>query len=97
MARRYAYKIEDLRELGWQIWDPIGLIDSRMLCDDEYDSYLLGVVGQLSNNKLETEIVKYLVQIETEHMGLNFSQSAEPRAKKLVAAIVQYLQSLPVN
>jgi hypothetical protein len=97
MGRRHGYKIEDLRELGWQIWDPIGMVDYRKDCEDEYDGYLLSVVGQLSNNTQTSEIVKYLLRIETEHMGLNLRQSAEPRALKLVFAIRQYLQSLPEN
>lgn len=36
-----------LREIGWKLWDPIGLADENGSCDeeraDEYDQYLLHV------------------------------------------------------
>lgn len=68
--------IDRLREIGWSLWDPIGLNETMggwkgQPFEDEYDSYLIKAVGMLRNNRTEGEVVDYLFFIETEHMGLS--------------------------
>ncbi|MDF8332733.1 hypothetical protein [Novosphingobium cyanobacteriorum] len=86
-----------LREIVWNMWDPIGLADGNGRygadCADEYDSYLLQVVSQLCNGRSRDEVAAYLVDIATEHIGLG---DADPNAAAATAnAISNYLTSLP--
>ena len=94
MARRYKYKLSKLRDLSWENWDPIGLKNGRVNCEDEHDSYLLRVIGMFTEDVPQSEIVEYLIKIECEHMGLGVNSTARPRAEQLVAAIVGYQQTL---
>ncbi|MEM7634641.1 MAG: hypothetical protein AAF299_08775 [Pseudomonadota bacterium] len=83
-----------LRDIGWSLWDPIGLLEPGQKWDDdecrsfadEYDSYLVQAAGQLRRGVSEAAVVTYLIKIETEHMGLGFAGTA--RADAVVAAIV---------
>ena len=54
---------------------------------DEYDSYLLYAAGQLRRGATDTEVVAYLVQIESEHMGLGERPDSRKRAQAVVTAI----------
>ena len=59
-------------------------------CQDfanEYGGYLIHAASQLRRSASETEIVDYLVQIETEHMGLGERPNSRKRAEAVVAAI----------
>lgn len=84
-----------LRDIGWSIWDPICLLDPGQdwrdeQCKyfaDEYDSYMTEAAGQLRRGVSRSAVVRYLVQIETEHMGLGPGRSVLERAAKVVAAI----------
>jgi hypothetical protein len=40
MTPRPKFKLWRLREIGWRLWDPIGLIGLEGTPDDEYDGYL---------------------------------------------------------
>lgn len=91
-----------LREIGWSLWDPIGLkalSDGDWRdggpCADEYDSYLLQVAGQLRRGVPTAEVVTYLEDTETGHIGLNRSTTTTTRAVATVAAIADYLAGLP--
>jgi hypothetical protein len=83
-----------LRDIGWELWDPIGLRDVRDQCDDEYDRYLLEVVARLERDDATQSVAEYLVTIASEHMGLGQSPSALARASATVAAIKAYLETL---
>lgn len=68
-------KLSDLREIGWESWDPIGIRD--LVNDDysegpadEYDSYLMAAFGMLSSGKSEAEVASFLNDIATNHIGL---------------------------
>lgn len=89
---RPKLRLSRLRDLGWQLWDPIGLIDFGEAWDgkpfaDEYDSYLVQAAGRLRRGDHPSAVVDYLVKIEAEHMGLGMSTQAENRARQLVDAI----------
>jgi hypothetical protein len=94
VQRRYNYELTKLRELGWAIWDPIGLVNKRRACEDEYDQYLLEAVSKVSHEVSEATVIAHLVQIETEHMGLGQNATASIRARALVIAIQSYLNTL---
>ncbi|MDA5095074.1 hypothetical protein O2N63_13375 [Aliiroseovarius sp. KMU-50] len=88
-------KLSRLRDIGWSIWDPIGLLRSEQKWDDkecltfadEYDGYLVQAAGQLRRGAPDSDVVDYLVQIESEHMGLGTGNGALNRAKRVVDAI----------
>lgn len=88
-------KLSRLRDIGWTMWDPIGLLPpdaswSDEECHafaDEYDAYLLHAAGRLRNGDTQDEVVAYLAEIEENHMGLGKSPVARERAKAVVAAI----------
>ena len=90
---RPKIRLSRLRDIGWTIWDPIGLLDEGETWDqkpyaDEYDSYLMQAAGQLRRNVPVTEVVDYLVQIESVHMGFGSSPSQREVCEKVVAAIL---------
>ena len=88
-------KLSRLRDIGWSLWDPIGLLSPERLWEsddcrafaDEYDSYLLEVADQLRRGASDAEVVGYLAQIEAEHMGLGTSDDTILRAHSVVNAI----------
>ncbi|WP_428521885.1 hypothetical protein [Roseibium sp.] len=54
---------------------------------DEYDPYLANAAGRLRNGVPEADVVSYLVEIETEHMGLGLSETTIKRAEEVVTAM----------
>lgn len=89
---RPKLRLSRLRDIGWAIWDPIGLLDEGEKWDgkpyaDEYDSYLMQAAGQLRRNLPVSEVVYYLIRVEAEHMGLGTYPDQKARAEKVVEAI----------
>ena len=88
-------KLSRLRDIGWSLWDPIGLMPKGMfwhhedhLCfADEYDRYLIQAASQLRRGISDVEVVGYLVSIEINYMGLGEAKNTQERAEKVVAAI----------
>ncbi|MFC4669770.1 hypothetical protein ACFO5X_14495 [Seohaeicola nanhaiensis] len=92
-------KLSKLRDIGWNLWDPIGLLDSDEVsqgewddenCEafaNEYDRYLVHAASQLRRGELTEKVVDYLVDIETSHMGLGESLTSRQRAEAVVEAI----------
>ena len=88
-------QLSRLREIGWTLWDPIGLAGENGSCGDgcadEYDGYLLHVVSMLCRDSSKEEATTYLVEIASDHMGLSVVHAAAATAR----AIADYLTSLP--
>ncbi len=89
-------KLSRLRDIGWSVWDPIGLIgpdqnwkdEDCLPFADEYDSYLLQAAGQLRRGEAASDVATYLAKVEMQHIGLGGSfQAAMIRAQKVVATI----------
>jgi hypothetical protein len=104
MVEQTKVKLSRLREIGWSQWDPIGLSQlgndywkDGGPCADEYDSYLLQVVERLRRGEPRPAIVAYLEDIEVDYMGLGPGGSTRARADRTVAAIAEYLSSLPAG
>ena len=93
-------KLSKLRDIGWTLWDPIGLLsadgphpgkwneEANLPFADEYDSYLISAASQLRRGEPHERVVSYLVEIETEHMGLGEAPTSLERAEAVVAAIL---------
>ena len=104
MSDHAKIKLSRLREIGWSLWDPIGLREISVgewrdggACADEYDGYLLQAVGKLRRGERPADVAAYLVTIETGHMGLSPGSTVRSRAEATVAAIGQYLGELPAG
>ncbi|MDQ0419273.1 hypothetical protein J2045_000283 [Peteryoungia aggregata LMG 23059] len=88
-------RLSRLRDIGWSLWDPIGLLGPDQRWDegnaqgvaDEYDSYLIEAAGLLRRGTPDQDVVELLVSIETDHMGLTLQTDTYERAKSVVAAI----------
>lgn len=76
MGRGHSkFRIDVLREIGWRLWDPIGLFDkddpeTMARIADEYDTYLKCAAGMLRNGKTVDDVAKYLYSAERSMMGL---------------------------
>ena len=89
-------QLSRLCEIGWKLWDPIGLAFDGAApnerCADEYDGYLLHVVGMILRGASKDEATTYLTSIESGHMGLSVLH--EQAAAATSSAITDYLTSL---
>ena len=93
MARHPKVKLDRLRDIGWQLWDPIGLLepgaDWRSAgFADEYDTYLLHAAGMVRNGAPVSAIAAYLYWVETEHIGLGESEATHARIDVVVQALM---------
>lgn len=90
-------QLSRLREIGWKLWDPIGLAHNGGSpdegCADEYDRYLLHAVSMISRGGSKDEAAVYLTGIASEHMGLSVVDA--DAATATAQAIADYLISLP--
>ena len=89
-----------LRNIGWECWDPIGLLgsggsnagkwhdDRNLPFADEYDRYLVAAALQLRKGAPPGQVVAYLVHIETQYMCLERRPDTLDRAEAVVAAIL---------
>jgi hypothetical protein len=92
-------QLSRLREIGWKLWDPIGLANNGGSpdegCADEYDRYLLHVVSMISRGGSKKEATAYLTNMASEHMGLSVVDAEAAAATS--QAIADYLTSLPMG
>ncbi|MGF9565554.1 hypothetical protein [Neorhizobium sp. JUb45] len=79
--------LQTLRDIGWRLWDPIGLNGPDGPPDeaiDEYDSYLIEAFAMLQAGSQIQDVVAILMDIESEHMALGELPDAEERATQTV-------------
>ena len=72
-----------ISEVLHYIWDPIGLAgvpEAR----DEYDGYVNAVLSLLRSEATESEIVDYLVDVETNGIGLERARASSEEAARLL-------------
>ncbi|MAY88411.1 MAG: hypothetical protein CML02_17035 [Pseudooceanicola sp.] len=94
-------KLSKLRDIGWTLWDPIGLLltseghsagtwdeEDNLPFADEYDTYLIAAASALRRGEPSGEVVDYLVHIETHSMGLTPTPTTRERALAVVEAIL---------
>ncbi|NNM72507.1 hypothetical protein [Enterovirga aerilata] len=94
-----AIKLSSLRDIGWREWDPIGLLPPDRHWDeepfaDEYDRYLLKAAGDLRRGGALEDAVRYLLEVEREHMGLGPGPGQEARAEATARSIQRYITEL---
>lgn len=93
-------KLSRLRDIGWELWDPIGLLgpegffpgkwdqEANQHFADEYDNYLISAASQLRRETPREQVIEYLIKIEAQHMGLGENTSTRERAEAVVTAIL---------
>lgn len=64
-----------LRDIGWSLWDPIGLLAPGEAWEgepfaDEYDAYLPTVASMLRDGRSDAECVDHLTWVAAVRMGL---------------------------
>ncbi|WP_022929065.1 hypothetical protein [Patulibacter americanus] len=67
----------ELRDVLMRSWDPIGVAGDPAAAD-EYDPYLLGLVGLLRAGASVADVASRLLEIERSEMGLS-TDPADPR------------------
>ena len=97
MPKRPKFKLSRLREIAWTVWDPIGLREivggwEGSDAADEYDGYMLKVVGLLVNGGRHEEAVESLLRSEDDIMGMGVRPGMRERASKTVEAVSDYLK-----
>ena len=93
MAAHPNFDLSRLPEIGWDIWDPIGLKGQARL-DDEYDRYLLRSADRIWDGADAHEIARYLAEIEATAMGLGNSADARERTENAARALTEYVETL---
>jgi len=93
-------KLSKLRDIGWSLWDPIGLLSAQgpftghwddaanHRIADEYDSYLISAASLLRGGAPPEAVADHLARVETEHMGMPGGPETRARAEAVVAAIL---------
>ena len=67
-------------------WDPIG-VQEFPEAQDEYDSYVGGIVALLMRGAVAVELSEHLWRIETERMGLAGDRENAARVAALLKAL----------
>lgn len=91
MRKHPKLVLSRLRDIGWRLWDPIGLGDlsgcwQTYSFADEYDSYLVRAAGMVRRNE-DQAAVDFLVYMETHNMGMDCRANTYSRATATVAAL----------
>lgn len=92
MANHPKIRLSRLRDIGWSLWDPIGLLSKNehwkdQPFADEYDSYLLKAAGMIRRGQPPEIAVNYLVGIQKDHMEQDIASGDIDRAEAVVSAI----------
>jgi hypothetical protein len=92
MPKQPKIRLSRLRDLGWRHWDPIGLSGfeggwEKSDAADEYDTYLMKVAGMVRRGEGDDAAARYLVEIESEYMGMGMNADTQSRAEATIAAI----------
>lgn len=89
-------KLAKLRDIGWTLWDPIGLLPpegewgdcANRSFADEYDQYLIAAASKLRKGVPREEVVAYLLRVEKDSIGTSENATAYARAVAVVDAIL---------
>ena len=92
-------KLSRLRDIGWGLWDPIGLLplgdawENHAEFADEYDSYLREADSRIRRGASVAAVADELMRAATEEMGLGEGTDPILRAKckETARAIRAYL------
>ena len=89
-------RLSRLRDIGWSVWDPIGLIcadqkwsdEDCLPFTDEYDTYFMQAAGRLKRGEAASDVASYPAKIEVEYIGFGgLFLAALARAERVVESI----------
>jgi hypothetical protein len=84
--QRHSQAVQDaVKEVLLREWDPIG-IGGEDAAKDEYDAYVTKVCALIAQRQSVEDVIKYLLWVETEKMGL---QPDVERARRVAGRLVQ--------
>ena len=96
---RPAVKLSALRQIGWEIWDPIGIRDC--VSDDyaegpadEYDQYLMVAFGMAQGGRPAAKIADYLNDIASRRMGPGTSISGGTSGVEAAQSLIELARHL---
>ncbi len=61
---------DELRQILFWCWDPIGINEAFPDAADEYDSYIPTLLSRLLGGATASEVADYLIGVEVDLMGL---------------------------
>lgn len=71
-------------------WDPIGVYGLGEDCpEDEYASYELPVIGRLNAGHSRERIVQYLIDVQTQYMGLDAPRDLS-KLEQIVDELIEF-------
>ncbi len=96
---RPAVKLSALRQISWEVWDPIGIRDlvGEDYAEgpaDEYDSYLMAAFGVAQSGRSAVDIAAYLADIASRDMGLGGSLDGGEAERETARQLIDLAQSL---
>jgi hypothetical protein len=89
----YAAVHERADEILQYMWDPIG-VGHMPEARDEYSSYVPQVVRLLIEERSQQDLVRYLHDIESVHMGLSVTQDSVAHTEKTAATLIAHYRWL---
>jgi hypothetical protein len=92
----YAKVHERADEILQYLWDPIG-VGHFPEARDEYSSYVPQVVRLLFEEKSRQELLRYLHEIESGHMGLRQTDATLAHTEKTADTLIAHYQWLRKN
>ena len=93
MKTFYAVVHERADEILQYVWDPIG-VGQIPEARDEYSSYVPQVVRLLMEEKSQQDLVRYLHDVESGHMGMSVTQESLSHTEKTAATLIAHYQCL---
>lgn len=91
MKVRFRRMFPRVRNILWEEWNPIGWPRDEMP-DDEYDNYIPQIIGHIERGSSSEELAEYLLQIETDRMGIK--STSEKEALEGLTVVAEKLMSL---
>jgi len=97
MSKIPSFDLGEVRQIGWQSWDPLDLKD--MLSSehveppiDEYDNYLILAFAKLAKDYSVEKVADYLWYIATDYMCVDETDELKKACEQTAEALNQYHQ-----
>jgi hypothetical protein len=85
--------LRSLRDIGWEVWDPIGINELPGRPDDEYDRYLIRAWQMAQVGDDPFKIAAYLRMISRDSMALSVSDVRDEGAANAAQRICGLLNA----
>ncbi|HYI42884.1 MAG TPA: hypothetical protein VD768_04605 [Sphingomicrobium sp.] len=89
--------VRELRIIADRKWDALISTGRSAIGTDAYDRYLATAAIMLWNGASISDVGDYLVDVETECLGVDTGGGIRERAQALATAFSEYLETCPRN